>query len=50
MKDHHKKFVELNKLVPQTKNNKNKQKEVESLLVKFMMNCMTFTKVNTTKI
>ena len=26
MKDHHKKFVELNKLVPRTKNNKNKKK------------------------
>ena len=28
MKDHHKKFVELNKLVPRTKDNKNKRLEV----------------------
>ena len=28
MKDHHKKFVELKKLVPSTKDNKNKKKEV----------------------
>ena len=28
MKDHHKKFAELNKLVPQTKDNKNKRLEV----------------------
>ena len=28
MKDHHKKFVELNKLVPQTKDNKTKRLEV----------------------
>ena len=28
MKDHHKTFVELNKLVPRTKDNKNKRLEV----------------------
>ena len=38
MKDHHKKFVELNKLVPRTKDIYNIYKS------------MTFTKVNTTEI
>ena len=46
MKECHKKFNKLNNLKLRTKDNDN----LKLMLVIFIMNCMTFTKVNTKKI
>ena len=49
MKEHHKKFNDLINLKPRSRENKNKRLEVITVLAIFIVNCMTFTEVNTTK-
>ena len=49
MRKYHKKFNKLSNLKPQTKDTKNKRLEVQSTLAIFIMNCITFKKINTTK-
>ena len=50
MGKYHKKINKLSNLKPRTKDTKNKRLEVfSSMLVVFIMNCITFTKINTTK-
>ena len=47
MRKHHKKFISLNNLVPQTKNNEKLKQEVLINAGDIIMNCMTFTKIDT---
>ena len=50
MKEYHKKFTYLNKRKTRTKDNKKRKEEVLNNVGDiYIMNCMTFTKVNTTK-
>ena len=49
MKEYHEKINSLNKLKPQKGNNKKRKQEVLTMLAIFIMNCVTFTKVNTAK-
>ena len=46
MRKHHKKFISLNNLVPQTKNNEKLKQEVLINAGDIIMNCMTFTKID----
>ena len=49
MKEHYKKLNSLINLKPRSRENKNKRLEVITVLAIFIVNCMTFTEVNTTK-
>ena len=49
MKEHRKKLNSLINLKPRSRENKNKRLEVITVLAIFIVNCMTFTEVNTTK-
>ena len=49
MKEPHKKFNDLVNLKPQSRENKNRRLEVITVLAIFIVNCLTFTEVNTTK-
>ena len=46
MRMYHKKFTSLNNLTPRTEN---KEKQKQEVLVISIMNCITFTKINTIK-
>ena len=49
MKEHHKKLNSLINIKPRTKDNKNKRLEVLIHAGDIIMNCITFTEVNTKK-